>query len=238
MDLVYASDRHFNGGPPALESSNRHNPFKNILYKAARRLEDVHIAAARPIVIVGAKVPIIKFQDRITGIDVDISFENLSGVQAQATFDKWRKEYPDMIYMVALVKQFLVMRGLNEVHTGGLGGFSTICLIVSYIQHSDRPENLGDCFIGFLEYYGKKFDLSRQRIQMNPAAVVEKVRDMINSSVSATLTSHRQSMVSMAGQRGPMACPFKIRTDSTITSQEDRGGPRISSGHSVKPTTP
>lgn len=177
MDLVYASDRHYNGGPPVLESTHKNNPFKNILYKAARRLEDVHIAATRPTVIAMARVPIIKFRDRITGIDVDISFENLSGVQAQATFDRWKTDYPDMVYMVALVKQFLVMRGLNEVHTGGIGGFTIICLVVSYIHHSPKFANLGEGFVGFLKYYGKIFDLSRQRIQMNPPAIVEKVRN-------------------------------------------------------------
>ena len=77
--------------------------------------------------------------------------------------------------MVALLKQFLVMHGLNEVHTGGIGGFSIICLIVSYIQHVDRPSNLGECFLGFLNYYGNEFDLATQRIQMNPPAVIKKV---------------------------------------------------------------
>ena len=77
--------------------------------------------------------------------------------------------------MVALLKQFLAMRGLNEVHQGGLGGFSIICLVVSYLQHSRKGDNLGECFLGFLDYYGNQFDLSTKRIQMDPPAVVTKV---------------------------------------------------------------
>jgi non-canonical poly(A) RNA polymerase PAPD5/7 len=175
MDLVYASDRHYGGGPPVLDTVNDQHAFKKTLYKASTRLQRIGIAV-NPFVIAKARVPIIKFKDKMTNLDVDISFENLSGVQAQATFDKWKSDYPDMIYMVALVKQLLVMRGLNEVHSGGLGGFSIICLIVSYIQLSKKAENLGECFLGFLKYYGKDFDLSRKRIQMNPPAVLEKVR--------------------------------------------------------------
>jgi non-canonical poly(A) RNA polymerase PAPD5/7 len=174
MDLVYASDSHYRGGPPLLDPISQKAAFKSILYTASKRLQDVHIPADRPNVIAGAKVPIIKFKDRLTGIDVDISFENLSGVQAQATFDKWKRDYPDMMYMVALVKQFLAMRGLNEVHTGGIGGFTVICLIVNYIHLEKKPDNLGSCFVGFLEYYGKIFDLAKQRIQMNPPAVIPK----------------------------------------------------------------
>jgi non-canonical poly(A) RNA polymerase PAPD5/7 len=174
MDLVYVSDSHYNGGPPVVDLSGR-NSSKTILHKAARRLTETRMAADRPQVI-PARIPIIKYKDSLTGLQVDISFENLSGVQAQATFSQWKHQYPDMIYMVALLKQFLVMHGLNEVHTGGIGGYSIICLIVSYIQHNPNSENLGECFLGFLKYYGS-FDLSRKRIQMHPPAIINKVRD-------------------------------------------------------------
>lgn len=181
MDLVYVSDRFYNGGPPVVDMSQR-GANKSLLYKASNRLKNMGMDAHGTQVI-HAKVPIIKFQDRLTQLHVDISFENLSGVQAQATFAEWKQQYPDMIYMVALMKQFLVMHGLNEVHTGGIGGFSIICLIVSYIQHSPKPENLGACFLGFLKYYGD-FDLSRKRIQMHPPAIVEKVSNNLPAAVN------------------------------------------------------
>lgn len=74
------------------------------------------------------------------------------------------------------MKQFLVMRGLNEVHTGGLGGYSIICLIVNYIHHHEHLKvNLGERFLGLLKYYGN-FNLAKKRLQMNPPAVVDKVR--------------------------------------------------------------
>ncbi|KAF2997650.1 hypothetical protein E8E13_005372 [Curvularia kusanoi] len=172
MDLVYASDRFYSGGPPAIDLKDNRNVNK-ILRPAAAALKNRRITE-NTLVIAKAKVPIIKFVDSITGINVDISFENLSGIQAQATFSKWKTDYPDMIYMVALLKQFLVMRGMNEVHTGGIGGFAIICLIISYFQHSPKPENLGECFLGFLDYYGNVFDLRNQRIQMNPPAIIRK----------------------------------------------------------------
>ncbi|KAH6616761.1 hypothetical protein C7974DRAFT_416878 [Boeremia exigua] len=172
MDLVYTSDRFYQGGPAAMDFSNK-GVVNSTLRKAARRLETVRIAT-NVLCITKAKVPIIKFVDRVTNIHVDISFENLSGVQAQATFQQWKHDYPDMIYMVALLKQFLVMRGMNEVHTGGIGGFTIICLVISYFQHNKKPENLGDCFLGFLDYYGNEFDLRTQRIQMHPPAIIRK----------------------------------------------------------------
>jgi non-canonical poly(A) RNA polymerase PAPD5/7 len=173
MDLVYASDQHVRGGPQAVDTSRR-GALKSVLYRASKRLSQAKLVKGSAEVIWAAKVPIIKFKDRVTNIDVDISFENLSGVQAQATFDQWKRQHPDMTYMVALLKQFLAMRGLNEVHKGGIGGFTIICLVVSYIHHTQKSSNLGQCFVGFLEYYGKQFNLATQRIQMHPPAVVWK----------------------------------------------------------------
>lgn len=188
MDLVYVSDRHYNGGEAVVDMSGR-NANKSLLYKAARRLKDTKLAANGHAQVIPARVPIIKFEDALTGLQVDISFENLSGVQAQATFAQWKQQYPDMIYMVALMKQFLVMHGLNEVHTGGIGGYSIICLIVSYIQHSPKPDNLGECFLGFLRYYGD-FDLARKRIQMHPPAIIEKVSISMSIPNKFSLGSH------------------------------------------------
>ena len=175
MDLVYVSDLHYGGGPPVISCG------KNGLYKVARKLENKGIAAD-VVVIANARVPIIKFVDRATGIQVDISFENLGGVHAQAIFQQWKAHYPDMVYLVALVKQFLVMRGLNEVSTGGLGGFSIICLVVSFIQLQPKPDDLGELFVNFLDYYGNKFDLRHTRIVMHPPALVYKVSNYTEAS--------------------------------------------------------
>ena len=100
MDLVYTSDRHYNGGPPVIDFSQK-GAHKSLLYKAARRLTDMRMCRGHPLVIANAKVPIIKFTDDLTGLEVDISFENLSGVQAQATFADWKHRHPDMVRKVS-----------------------------------------------------------------------------------------------------------------------------------------
>lgn len=45
--------------------------------------------------------------------------------------------------LVLLVKAFLNQRGMNEVFTGGLGSYSIICLVVSFLQVSSSPPFLG-----------------------------------------------------------------------------------------------
>ncbi|CAI6340645.1 unnamed protein product [Periconia digitata] len=167
MDLVYRTHRYRQTGQQMITTST------SKLHKIGRALQDAGVA--KNLVVIGkAKVPIIKFEDARTGIQVDISFENLSGVDALSTVKRWVHEYPDMIYLVSLVKQFLVMRGFNEVNTGGLGGFSIICLVVSYLQHAPRPNDVGEVLLGFLDHYGNKFDLATQRIVMQPPEIKRK----------------------------------------------------------------
>lgn len=136
-------------------------------------------------VITSAKVPLIKFVDHITGIRVDMSFENQTGLTANDTFNAWKSQYPAMPIIVTLIKQFLLMRGLNEVVNGGLGGFSVTCLVTSLLQNLPRiqsgeliPEqHLGEILIEFLDLYGNRLDTTRTGITMNPPGYFDKVCD-------------------------------------------------------------
>lgn len=134
-------------------------------------------------VIVGAKVPLVKFVDRSTAIKVDVSFENDTGVIANDTFALWKKQFPAMPLLVTIIKQFLMMRGMNEVQHGGLGGFSVTCLVTSLLQNMPRvqsgeliPEhNLGEILIEFLDFYGNQLDTTRTGITMDPPGYFDKV---------------------------------------------------------------
>lgn len=134
-------------------------------------------------VIASAKVPIVKFVDRLTGIRVDVSFENDTGLMANRTFEAWKIQFPAMPMLVTIVKQFLMMRGLNEVQYGGLGGFSVTCLVVSLLQNMPRvqsgvmaPEqNLGETLLEFLDFYGNQLDTTRVGITMDPPGYFDKV---------------------------------------------------------------
>ncbi|KAL9097358.1 MAG: hypothetical protein Q9163_006360, partial [Psora crenata] len=133
-------------------------------------------------VIFGAKVPLVKFVDRITSIRVDVSFENNTGISANKTFDAWKQQFPAMPVLVTVIKQFLMMRGLNEVMKGGIGGFSVTCLVTSLLQNMPRVQNgelnpeehLGELLIEFLDFYGNRLDISRTGIMMEPPGYFDK----------------------------------------------------------------
>ncbi|GAA5856907.1 hypothetical protein JCM8547_008458 [Rhodosporidiobolus lusitaniae] len=76
--------------------------------------------------------------------------------------------------LVLLVKAFLAQRGMNEVFTGGLGSYSIICLVISFLQlhpriqtsHLNPNRNLGLLFVEFLELYGKHFNYDEAGITL------------------------------------------------------------------------
>lgn len=177
MDLVVLSRRYLDTGEPSIRQS----------FTALRKFGDALqrnglVKTGSMAIISKARVPIIKYVDRRTGIRVDISFENESGVKANETYKKWKLEFPAMPILVTLVKQFLLMRSVSDVHTGGLGGFSTTCLIISLMQNMphlttgnmDAMQNLGEVFKTFLDYYGNKFNLEKTGIELEPPKLFQK----------------------------------------------------------------
>jgi len=177
MDLVVISNSFRDYGQKvACQTSKQMHRFSNYLRKTVAEPDSVET-------IVGAKVPIIKFVDKITAIRVDISFENDTGIIANDTFASWKRQFPAMPILVTLIKQFLMMRGLNEVATGGLGGFSVTCLVTSMLQNMPRvqtgeliPEqHLGEMLLEFLDLYGNQLDIARTGITMNPPGYYDKV---------------------------------------------------------------
>jgi non-canonical poly(A) RNA polymerase PAPD5/7 len=177
MDLVFMSDAYANGRAAKYCT-------KSALYRFRNQLMQNKIAWEDEIdLIVGAKVPLVKFIEHKTGLKVDVSFENSTGLTAIDTFKRWRDQYPGMPALVTLVKQFLLMRGLNEPVNGGIGGFSVICLVVSMLQmmpevqsgNLDTRHHLGQLLLNFFDLYGNKFNYQTIAISLNPPRYIPKV---------------------------------------------------------------
>ncbi|WPK24440.1 hypothetical protein PUMCH_001714 [Australozyma saopauloensis] len=127
-------------------------------------------------VIANAKVPIIKFVDPTHNVHVDISFERSNGLDAARRIRKWLSLTPGLRELVLIIKQFLRSRWLNDVHVGGLGGYSTIIMVYHFLKLHPRlstgnvsaMENLGTLLIEFFELYGLNFSYDRLLFAIDP----------------------------------------------------------------------
>ena len=88
------------------------------------------------VVIAKARVPIIKFVTRHGRFNVDISLNQTNGVAAGKIINQYLDLLPAARPLIMVVKAFLSQRSLNEVFTGGLGSYSVICMVISFLQVS------------------------------------------------------------------------------------------------------
>ncbi|KAM3086910.1 hypothetical protein ACMFMG_001030 [Clarireedia jacksonii] len=175
VDLVLVSDEYMRGGYPVYGAKNAVRRCADFVKSQRLNLDTVEV-------ITGAKVPLVKYVDKITGLKVDMSFENDTGLIANKTFQEWKAQYPAMPILVTIVKQLLAMRGLNEPVNGGIGGFSVTCLVVSLLQNMPQiqsgtmvPEHhLGEVLMEFFDLYGNQFNTLTTAISLNPPGYISK----------------------------------------------------------------
>ncbi|KAI5955847.1 TRF5 [Candida jiufengensis] len=126
-------------------------------------------------VIASAKVPIIKFIDPLSNLNIDVSFERTNGLDAARRIRKWLNSTPGLRELVLVVKQFLRSRKLNNVHVGGLGGYATIIMCYHFMRLHPKIstnamnalDNLGVLLIEFFELYGRNFSYDNLIIALN-----------------------------------------------------------------------
>ncbi|KAG0217992.1 hypothetical protein BGX33_008853 [Mortierella sp. NVP41] len=152
LDLVVLRPREFNKGD---------------LPRLKEHLIRANVAVARDITVIGkAKVPIIKLKERVSQIPIDISFNITNGIESAQIVRKYMETTPALRPLTMLIKHFLMLKGHNEVFQGGIGSYTTMIMILSFLQMHpqvqankiDPEDNLGVLLIEFFELYGLCFN--------------------------------------------------------------------------------
>ncbi|EST06226.1 PAP/25A-associated [Kalmanozyma brasiliensis GHG001] len=116
-------------------------------------------------VIAKAKVPIIKFVTTYARLKVDISLNHTNGLTTASYVNSWLRKWPHIRPLILVVKHLLMQRGMSEVFSGGLGSYSVIIMVISFLQlhpkvqrgEIEASRSLGVLLLEFLELYGKNF---------------------------------------------------------------------------------
>ncbi|KAL7421338.1 hypothetical protein Q5752_004223 [Cryptotrichosporon argae] len=146
---------------PRLTEANKNK----LLHALAREMRIARITDTVA-VIARAKVPIIKFVTLEGRLNVDISMGQANGVSAGRIVNHYLDTLAGARELIMVVKAFLSQRSMNEVFTGGLGSYSVICMVISFMQvhpkvrrgEIDPAANLGTLLIEFFELYGRNFN--------------------------------------------------------------------------------
>lgn len=118
-------------------------------------------------VIPNTRVPLVKFTHGPSKVQIDVCFNQKTGVQAAQLMHQYMDALPPLRPLTFVLKYFLAARGLNQPYSGGMGSFMLQMMIVSFLQHREREfaynrmpssYNLGSLLVDFFELYSMDFN--------------------------------------------------------------------------------
>ncbi|XP_022139704.1 non-canonical poly(A) RNA polymerase PAPD5 [Momordica charantia] len=158
---------------------------------------------AKKIQVIGkARVPIIKFVEKQSGIAFDISFDVQNGPKAadyiKVAVDKW----PPLRPLCLILKVFLQQRELNEVYSGGLGSYALLTMLMAMLQshnscQSSLEHNLGVLLVNFFDFYGRKLNTSDVGVSCNGGGI------FFSKSKRGFMTKARPFLLSIEDPQAP-----------------------------------
>ncbi|GLT83350.1 hypothetical protein SLE2022_016440 [Rubroshorea leprosula] len=123
-------------------------------------------------VIAKARVPIIKFVEKKSGVSFDISFDADNGPKAAEFIQDAVSKWPPIRPLCLILKVFLQQRELNEVYSGGIGSYALLSMLMAMLQSlretQTSPElNLGVLLVHFFDFYGRKLNTADVGVSCN-----------------------------------------------------------------------
>jgi DNA polymerase sigma len=110
---------------------------KFVLTKLLRRLRDPALNKGRfrnALGILGARVPILKFTDALTGVQVDLAVSQDVHAYKSQLMHAYTEMDPRVPQLIAVVKAWAKARNLNDASSGTLNSFGYALLVVQYLQ--------------------------------------------------------------------------------------------------------
>uniref|UniRef100_A0A2K6EFA8 polynucleotide adenylyltransferase n=1 Tax=Propithecus coquereli TaxID=379532 RepID=A0A2K6EFA8_PROCO len=118
--------------------------------------------------LIRAKVPIVKFRDKVSCVEFDLNVNNIVGIRNTFLLRTYAYPLPEPI-LPSLQKiypeSFSPAIQLHLVHQAP-------CNVPPYL--SNNESNLGELLLGFLKYYATEFDWNSQMISVREAKAIPR----------------------------------------------------------------
>ncbi|XP_028783078.1 terminal nucleotidyltransferase 4A-like [Neltuma alba] len=128
---------------------------------------------AKNIMVIGkARVPIIKFVEKKSGVSFDVSFDVDNGPKAADYIQEAVARWPPLRPLCLILKVFLQQRELNEVYSGGIGSYALLAMLMAMLRndresHVSAEHNLGVLLVNFFDFYGRKLNTADVGVSCN-----------------------------------------------------------------------
>uniref|UniRef100_A0A8C7A6W2 polynucleotide adenylyltransferase n=1 Tax=Neovison vison TaxID=452646 RepID=A0A8C7A6W2_NEOVI len=118
--------------------------------------------------LIRAKVPIVKFRDKVSCVEFDLNVNNIVGIRNTFLLRTYAYPLPEPILpsiQKIYPESFSPAIQLHLVHQAP-------CNVPPYL--SKNESNLGDLLLGFLKYYATEFDWNSQMISVREAKAIPR----------------------------------------------------------------
>eukprot|EP00927_Polykrikos_kofoidii_P074915 TRINITY_DN7096_c0_g1_i1.p1 TRINITY_DN7096_c0_g1~~TRINITY_DN7096_c0_g1_i1.p1 ORF type:complete len:674 (-),score=133.78 TRINITY_DN7096_c0_g1_i1:87-2060(-) len=125
-------------------------------------------------IIQSARIPIMKLQQRSTGLLADIVINRVDGLETSKFICAQIELFPALVPLVLFLKLFLLQRSLHDTYKGGMGSYLLVCVVLSFLQRHPSSRNpymfsrmtLGNLLFDFFRHYGQEFRYGVQGISV------------------------------------------------------------------------
>ena len=128
-------------------------------------------------VISNARIPIVKFTDKETGLKVDVCRDQSTGLQAAQFISTMTVKFPAFRPLILFLKYFLWCRQLSDTYTGGIGSYLLQLLLLSHLHFHPSQTfdvNLGLLLLSFLDMYGHQLNYAQVGLSLSPPSYYSK----------------------------------------------------------------
>ncbi|XP_035217146.1 poly(A) RNA polymerase GLD2-A-like isoform X1 [Stegodyphus dumicola] len=89
--------------------------------------------------VIYAKVPILRFKDAVSGIEVDLNVNNAVGIRNTQLLASYARMDKRLAPLVLLVKKWARYHGINDAKHNTLSSYSLVLMIIHYLQYGCYP---------------------------------------------------------------------------------------------------
>ncbi|KAM4050438.1 poly(A) RNA polymerase GLD2 [Anomaloglossus baeobatrachus] len=89
--------------------------------------------------LIRAKVPIVKFRDKVSGVEFDLNVNNVVGIRNTFLLRSYAHTENRVRPLVLVVKRWAGHHGINDASRGTLSSYSLVLMVLHYLQTLPEP---------------------------------------------------------------------------------------------------
>jgi len=93
----------------------------------------------KKIILIRAKVPILKFVDQISGVECDVNVNNAIGIRNTHLLRSYSKFDNRLVPLVLIIKHWAKKRNINDAACGTLSSYSLVLMVIHFLQCGCTP---------------------------------------------------------------------------------------------------